>query len=154
MMTVVTSHEEAMEVALRAADHAASLGNIPVGAVALHQQQVIAVASNLRETLQDPTAHAEMLALRQAAQVLGRWRLDDVTLVVTLEPCAMCAGAIAQARVATLVFGASEPKTGCVGSTTNLLNPEVTTVIPQVRADEAKARMRRFFERKRDNATS
>ena len=87
MMTVVTSHEEAMEVALRAADHAASLGNIPVGAVALHQQQVIAVASNLRETLQDPTAHAEMLALRQAAQVLGRWRLDDVTLVVTLEPC-------------------------------------------------------------------
>ena len=153
MMTVVTSHEEAMEVALRAADHAASLGNIPVGAVALHQQQVIAVASNLRETLQDPTAHAEMLALRQAAQALGRWRLDDVTLVVTLEPCAMCAGAIAQARVATLVFGATEPKTGCVGATTNLLNPEVTTVISHVRADEAKARMRRFFARKRGNAT-
>jgi tRNA(adenine34) deaminase len=143
-----------MDIALEAADHAAKLGNVPVGAVALHHGQVIAVAGNLRETLQDPTAHAEMLVLRQAAQTLGRWRLEDVTLVVTLEPCAMCCGAIAQARVGALVFGAYEPKTGGVSSTANMLNPEVTDITPNVKADRAQAQLKRFFERRRASTSS
>ena len=135
-----------MEEALRLAEAAGRLGNVPVGAVAIHRGRVIARASNLRETLQDPTAHAEILVLREAARVLGTWRLDEVTLVVTLEPCAMCAGAIAHSRVRRLVYGTPEPRSGAVESTVRLLDDRGIDVETGVLGDRCAAMMTRFFE--------
>src|SRR5262245_41924672 len=109
-----------MERALRLAAEAAQLGEVPVGAVAVRNGEVIGVGFNRREVDRDPLAHAELLCLRQAAQALKVWRLSGVTLYVTLEPCAMCAGALVQARVERLVFGAKDPKAGAVGSLYNL----------------------------------
>ena len=107
----------AMRLALGQARTAAAAGDVPIGAVVLDPAgQVVAVAGNEREQTHDPTAHAEVLALRAAAQRLGQWRLIDHTLVVTLEPCAMCAGALVLARVSRLVFGAYDPKAGAVAS--------------------------------------
>jgi tRNA(adenine34) deaminase len=122
--------DASMRLALAAAHDAGARGDVPVGAVALRDGVVLATAGNAREELADPTAHAELLVLRAAAAALGRWRLDDVTVVVTLEPCAMCAGALVNARVARLVFGAADLKAGAVGSRYNLcadprLNHEV-----------------------------
>ncbi|MBE6478840.1 MAG: nucleoside deaminase [Propionibacteriaceae bacterium] len=106
-----------MGVALAAAREAGTAGDVPVGAVVLDRDgSVVAVAGNRRERDTDPIGHAEVLALRAAARALGRWRLDDCTLVVTLEPCTMCAGAVVAARVGTLVFGAFDPKAGAVAS--------------------------------------
>ena len=121
---------EAMALALAEAEAALAHGDVPIGAVALVNGEVIARRHNERELTGDPTAHAELLALRDAAKVLGHWRLDSVTLVVTLEPCAMCAGALVNGRVARVVFGAPDPKAGAVGSLYNLcvdprLNHEV-----------------------------
>ena len=110
------SHEELMRLALEEAGQAAREGEVPVGAVLARQGQVIARAHNLREQRNDPTAHAEILAIRRAASVLGDWRLSGCTLYVTLEPCPMCAGAILMARLSRLVFGASDPAQGCAGS--------------------------------------
>ena len=106
----------AMQAALVQARAAEAHGDVPVGAVVVRDGQIIAQAHNERELTGDPTAHAEVLAIRAAASVVGNWRLDDCTLYVTLEPCAMCAGAIVNARVARLVFGASDPKAGAVRS--------------------------------------
>jgi len=117
-MTV--SHEQAMLVALEQARLAAENGDVPVGAVVVHNGVIIAARHNEREATNDPTAHAEVLALRDAAQHLGRWRLDDCDLVVTLEPCVMCAGALVNARVRTLVFGAADLKAGATGSLYNV----------------------------------
>jgi tRNA(adenine34) deaminase len=117
-MTV--SHEQAMQVALEQARVAAENGDVPVGAVVVHNGVIIAARHNEREATNDPTAHAEVLALRDAAQHLGRWRLDDCDLVVTLEPCVMCAGALINARVQTLVFGAADLKAGATGSLYNV----------------------------------
>jgi tRNA(adenine34) deaminase len=117
-MTV--SHEQAMQVALEQARLAAEHGDVPVGAVVVHNGIIIAARHNEREATNDPTAHAEVLALREAAQHLGRWRLDDCDLVVTLEPCVMCAGALVNARVRTLVFGAADLKAGATGSLYNV----------------------------------
>ena len=117
-MTV--SHEQAMQVALEQARLAAVHGDVPVGAVVVHNGIIIAARHNEREATNDPTAHAEVLALRDAAQHLGRWRLDDCDLVVTLEPCVMCAGALINARVQTLVFGAADLKAGATGSLYNV----------------------------------
>ena len=112
--------EEAMREALRLAAEAARAGEVPVGAVAVHDGVVVGRGRNRREEDRDPCAHAEILALQEASRSLGRWRLSGVTLVATLEPCAMCAGALVLARVDRLVYGASDPKAGAVGSLLDL----------------------------------
>lgn len=128
--------------------------DVPVGAVVAGPDgQVLARRHNERELTGDPTAHAELLALRDAAATLGRWRLEGCVLVATLEPCPMCAGAAVASRVATVVFGADDPKAGACGSLYNLaadprLNHEMT-VVPGVRAGEAAELLRRFFAERR-----
>jgi tRNA(adenine34) deaminase len=110
-----------MELALREARQALAENEVPVGAVIVHSQRVIASAHNQREQLRDPTAHAEMIAITQAAESLRSWRLDQCTLYVTLEPCPMCAGAILQARLPRVVYGAADPKAGAVATLYQLL---------------------------------
>ena len=118
------SNEEFMRAALALAQEASEAGEVPVGAVIVKAGQIIGAGSNAPIGRHDPSAHAEILALRAAAAVLGNYRLTDCTLFVTLEPCAMCAGAIMHARIARLVFGASDPKTGACGSVLNLFAEE------------------------------
>jgi tRNA(adenine34) deaminase len=118
--SAMISHDDAMRAALVEAERALEHGDVPVGAVVVHDGRIIATGRNEREHMQDPTAHAEVIALRRAAEALGRWRLDDCDLVVTLEPCVMCAGAAINARIRTLVFGAHDPKAGAVGSLYNV----------------------------------
>ena len=146
---------ESMGRALAEAAAAAEHGDVPVGAVVVHHErgEVIAARHNERELTGDPTAHAEVLALRDAAETLGTWRLDGCTLVVTLEPCPMCAGACVNARVGSIVFGAADPKAGATGSLYHLtadprLNHEVP-VVPGVRAVEAAALLTGFFADRR-----
>jgi len=112
--------DEAMVEALRLAREAGEAGEVPVGAVALHEGQVVGRGRNAREGTRDPTAHAELRAIQDAARTLGRWRLSGVTLVSTLEPCAMCAGAMVLARIDRLVFAAADPKAGAAGSLRSL----------------------------------
>ncbi len=111
-----------MQLALTEAEQARAAGEVPVGAVIVHEGRVIASAHNQREQLHDPTAHAEMIAITQAAESLSSWRLEGCRLYVTLEPCPMCAGAILQARIAQLVYGAADPKAGAVQSLYSMLN--------------------------------
>jgi tRNA(adenine34) deaminase len=111
-----------MRMALQEAEAALAEGEVPVGAVIVHDERVIASAHNQREQLRDPTAHAEMIAITQAAEALGSWRLENCTLYVTLEPCPMCAGAILQARIPTVVYGATDPKGGAVHTLYQLLS--------------------------------
>ena len=141
--------EELMVMALEEAGLAPAHGDVPVGAVAVSGGDIVARCHNERERRQEPTAHAELLALRDAARALGSWRLDAVTLVVTLEPCSMCAGALIAGRVSRLVFAAADPKAGACGSLYNLcadprLNHEVA-VTPGVLADRGAEILRRFF---------
>jgi tRNA(adenine34) deaminase len=148
------THEEAMTVALGEAERAAAEGDVPIGAVVLVEDRVVAQRHNEREALHDPTAHAEVLALRDAATVLGRWRLPDATVVVTLEPCPMCAGALIAARVGRVVFGAADPLAGACGSLYNLctdprLNHEVD-VTAGVMADETGRLLKQFFAERRE----
>ena len=119
-MTTPLSDDDAMELALGEARLAAKQGEVPVGAVALVDGRVVAARHNEREAAADPTAHAEILALRDAAAAVGGWRLNAVTLVVTLEPCPMCAGALVAGRVRRIVFGASDPRAGACGTLYNL----------------------------------
>jgi tRNA(adenine34) deaminase len=145
--------DAAMRLALKAAREAGDHGDVPVGAVALRAGRVLAAAGNARERLRDPTAHAELLVLRAASATLGSWRLDDVTIVATLEPCAMCAGALVSARVERLVLGAMDPKSGAVGSRYNLLadprlNHEVV-VTTGVLAQECASVLSAFFAERR-----
>ena len=142
-----------MREALAAAAESAAAGEVPVGAVVVRDGQIIARCANRTIRVQDPTAHAEVLALREAARSLGRWRLDDCTVVVTLEPCAMCAGAMLLARVKRVVFGAWDEKAGMVGSVGDLLRhprlnhqPEVTA---GVLADECAGLLTEFFRVRR-----
>jgi tRNA(adenine34) deaminase len=142
-----------MRLALREAEAAASEDEVPIGAVILRGGQVIAAAHNQREQLHDPTAHAEMIAITQAAGVLGDWRLEGCTLYVTLEPCPMCAGAIVLARIPRVVYGAADPKAGAAQSLFQLFSDarlnhraEVTT---GVLAAECGEILTRFFEQKR-----
>jgi tRNA(adenine34) deaminase len=144
----------AMSVALEEARAAAAHGDVPVGAVVLAGGEVVARRHNEREVAGDPTAHAEMLALRDAAKSLGGWRLSAATLVVTLEPCPMCAGALVAARIGRLVFGAADLKGGACGSLFNLcadprLNHELP-VTPGVMAGECGELLVRFFGERRD----
>lgn len=145
--------DEAMGLALAEAAAAVAHGDVPVGAVALVDGQVVASRHNEREHTGDPTAHAELLVLTDAATALGTWRLSDVTVVVTLEPCPMCAGALVAARVGRLVFGAADPKAGACGSLYNLccdprLNHEVP-VTAGVRARESSDLLTTFFDARR-----
>jgi tRNA(adenine34) deaminase len=116
--------ERMMRAALEAAAECERSSDVPVGAVVARDRDVVAAAGNARERLQDPTAHAEILALREASRIAGSWRLDGCTLYVTLEPCAMCAGAIVLARLDRVVFGATDPKAGFAGSLGDLLQDE------------------------------
>ena len=150
---VVDDHA-AMQLALRLATRAAALGEVPVGAVVVRSGVVIAARHNERETSQDPTAHAELLALRDAAHAIGQWRLNECTLVVTLEPCVMCAGALVNARVARLVYGAADLKGGAAASLYNIcadprLNHE-PEVIHGVCEQESASLLRMFFSQKRN----
>ncbi|PAK74688.1 nucleoside deaminase, partial [Lentilactobacillus parakefiri] len=104
-----------MRLAIKEARKAQELGEVPIGAVIVKDNHVIARAHNLRETLQQPTAHAEHIAIERASEVIGSWRLEDCTLYVTLEPCVMCAGAIVMSRIPRVVYGAIDPKGGCTG---------------------------------------
>jgi tRNA(adenine34) deaminase len=145
--------EEAMALALDEARTAWAEGEVPVGAVTLVDGVVVATRHNERERTNDPTAHAEVLALRDTARALGTWRLAEVTLVVTLEPCPMCAGALVAARLGRLVFGATDPRAGACGTLYNLcadprLNHEVP-VIGGVRAGDCGALLTSFFAQKR-----
>jgi tRNA(adenine34) deaminase len=149
----MSSDEPAMRLALAEAALAPAHGDVPVGAVALVGDRVVASRHNERERGGDPTAHAELLALRDAAAATGSWRLDGVTLVVTLEPCPMCAGALVAARVPRLVFGAADPKAGACGSLYNLcadprLNHEVA-VEGGVLAGDCGDLLRAFFADRR-----
>ena len=124
-----------MRVALEAARNALASGDIPVGAAIFNSSgELVATGHNERELLNDPTAHAEIVVIRKAAEELGDWHLTDHTLVVTLEPCAMCAGAIAQSRLQTVVFGAWDEKAGAVGSVWDLLRDPRSTFRTEVRA--------------------
>ena len=144
---------DAMELALAEARKALDHGDVPVGAVALVDDVVVAADHNRREQLGDPTAHAEMLVLRAAASAAGRWRLGDVTLVVTLEPCPMCAGALVAARVGRLVFGAADPRAGACGSLYNLcVDPRLNHDVPVthgVAAAECGQLLAEFFAARR-----
>lgn len=115
-------HQMYMQMALQQAEQAARSDEVPVGAVIVREGSIIAAAHNQREMLRDPTAHAEMIAITQAAEAVGGWRLEDCILYVTLEPCPMCAGAILQARIPVVVFGALDPKAGAVSSLYEMLN--------------------------------
>ncbi len=142
-----------MQAALAEARKAAAAGEVPVGAVVVKDGQVIASGRNAPVDAHDPTAHAEIMALRAAAQVLGNYRLDGCTLYVTLEPCAMCSGAMLHARLAAVVYGAAEPKTGAAGSVLNLfgeprLNHQ-TEVVSDVLAGESRALLQAFFAGRR-----
>ena len=148
--------QAAMELALEEAALALDHGDVPVGAVALLEGEVVARRHNERELRGDPTAHAELLTLQDAARAAGSWRLAGFTLVVTLEPCPMCAGALVAARASRVVFGAADPKAGACGSLYNLcadprLNHEVE-VVPGVLAEPAAELLQAFFAGRRDRS--
>lgn len=145
---------EAMGAALKEADAALEQGEVPVGAVILQNGCIVAAAHNRREEWTDPTAHAEMIAMREAARVLGRRRLQSCTLYVTLEPCPMCAGAALAAQLGRIVFGAPDPEKGCCGSVYALPeDPALDGTIPcdgPLRCEESRERLTCFFEQHRD----
>jgi tRNA(adenine34) deaminase len=145
---------EMMRRALLAAEGAAQKGEVPVGAVVARRAEILAIAANERETTKDPTAHAELLAIRQAADRIGDWRLTGCTLYSTLEPCPMCAGAAHAARMGRLVYAASDPKAGYAGTLHNVpadsrLNHTIT-VEKGLLEDEAAELLRNFFENRRN----
>lgn len=152
-MTSSAHHEEWMRRALALADRAANEGEVPVGAVVVRDGVLLGEGWNQMISAQDPTAHAEIVALRDAARVAGNYRLPGTTLYVTLEPCAMCAGALVHARVASLVFGANEPRAGVVSSAARLLeaqwfNHQVSWQ-GGVLAAESATRLQAFFQARR-----
>lgn len=143
-----------MRLALQEAEQARQIGEIPIGAVVVKDGGVVAAGHNRRETWHDPTAHAEVIAIRRAAKTLGRWRLTGCTLYVTIEPCPMCAGAAVLARIDRLVYGAADPKGGAVGSLYNIacderLNHRID-VAAGVLAEECADMMRSFFRSLRE----
>jgi tRNA(adenine34) deaminase len=142
-----------MRLALREASRALEHDDIPVGAIVVHDGEVIGAGHNERELREDPTAHAEMIALRAAAQAVGSWRVLDSVLYVTLEPCAMCAGAIVLARVPRVVFGTTDPKAGAAGSVLDVLAEPRLNHRPQVQsgllAEESADMLRAFFASRR-----
>jgi tRNA(adenine34) deaminase len=152
-MTDTPTDERMMRRALQLAEQAAGHGDVPIGAVVARGDEVLGQAGNERELRGDPTAHAEVLALREAAERLGGWRLLETTLYVTLEPCPMCAGAITLARVPRLVYGAADPKGGAVGGVIDLFAEPVVNHRPAVDggllAEESAALLEQFFSSRR-----
>ncbi|PQO40288.1 tRNA-specific adenosine deaminase [Blastopirellula marina] len=146
-------HQMYMQMALQQAEMAARSDEVPVGAVIVREGSIIAAAHNQREMLRDPTAHAEMIAITQAAEAVGGWRLEDCILYVTLEPCPMCAGAILQARIPVVVFGALDPKAGAVSSLFEMLNDTRLNhrceVVPGVLQDRCGQILTEFFRQRR-----
>ena len=142
-----------MRLAIRAAEEALTHDDVPIGAVVVHNGEVVGAGHNERELRQDPTAHAEILALREASRVLGSWRVLDAVLYVTLEPCAMCAGAIVLARVPRVVYGTTDPKAGAAGSVLDVLGQPRLNHRPQVAggllASECAALLTDFFGSRR-----
>jgi tRNA(adenine34) deaminase len=152
-VTATLTDDDAMQLALDQAVEATTHGDVPIGAVVTRDGEVIAARHNERELTGDPTAHAEVLAIRDAARVIGHWRLLDCTLYVTLEPCVMCAGELVNARIGRLVFAATDPKAGAVASLYQVCaDPRLNhrpPVSAGVRADEAGALLRAFFADRR-----
>lgn len=146
-------HQYYMQLAYQEAEIAFAENEVPVGAVIVHGDRIVAAAHNQREQLRDPTAHAEMIAITQAAESLGSWRLEGCTLYVTLEPCPMCAGAVLQARIPLLVYGAADPKAGAVTSLYQLLGDERLNhrceVVGGILAQPCGEILARFFQQQR-----
>jgi len=142
-----------MQEAIKEAMKAEAIGEVPIGAVIVHNGEIIGRGHNLRETTLDPTAHAEMVAIREASSRLKAWRLLDCTLYVTLEPCPMCAGALVQGRIAKVVYGTIDPKAGCAGTLMNLLQEprfnHETVLIGGVLKEECAALLTNFFRKLR-----
>lgn len=148
-MSFSEDDEKWMRIALEEAEKALEQEDVPIGAIAVRNNMIIGRGYNKREADQDPTAHAEMIAIRQAAKIVGHWRLEEVTLYCTLEPCAMCAGAMVLARLPRLVYATTDPKAGAGGSIMDItrhpaLNHQVE-VTQGVFADEASEQIRAFF---------
>ena len=145
-----------MREAIEEAKKAESLREVPIGAVIVKNGEIIGRGHNLRESLRDPTAHAEILAIRQASERLNAWRLLDCTLYVTLEPCPMCAGAILQSRIPRVVYGTEDPKAGCAGTLLNLLQDgrfnHRAEVVSNVLRDECAEMLTDFFRALRDRS--
>lgn len=150
MMDLLQKDEMYMQLAIEEAKKAEMLGEVPIGAIIVHEDKIIARAHNLRETTQIATTHAELSAIQDACREIGSWRLEDTTLYVTLEPCPMCAGAILQSRIPRVVYGARDPKGGCVHSFYELLNDSrfnhECSVTEGVLADECGAILTSFFK--------
>ena len=148
--------EEFMRLALIEAEKAAVQGETPIGAVLVIGNEVVAAAHNMRETWQDPTAHAELLAVREAAAKLGRWRLNDATIYVTLEPCLMCSGALVLARIGRVVYGCRDPKAGALGSVYDVVRDNrlnhTFRITPGVLEAECRNVLQVFFEKLRQSA--
>jgi tRNA(adenine34) deaminase len=147
-------YKQLMQQAIGLAKEASNFNDVPVGALIVNEQgEVLATGQNLREKNNDPTAHAELIAIKNIGNKIGNWRLDDLTLVVTLEPCVMCAGAIAQSRMKRLVYGAFDEKAGAVGSIWDVIrDPRALTkveVVSGVLADECAVLLKDFFNKKR-----
>lgn len=141
-----------MEFAFNEAKKAAEVGEVPIGAVVVKNGEILASAHNLCETLKDPTAHAEILAIKKAAEKLGDFRLTGAELYVTLEPCPMCAGAAVNARISEIIFGAADPVKGALGSVTNIYSfdfPNKPTVFGGIREKESATILQEFFKAKR-----
>ena len=145
--------EDCMRLALAEAEKAAARGETPVGAVLVVDDEIAAAAHNMRESWQDPTAHAELMVLREGSMRLGRWRLSDATLYVTLEPCLMCAGAMVLARVGRLVYGCRDPRAGALGSVYDVVRDgrlnHVFRITPGVLEAECREVLQGFFEKLR-----
>lgn len=146
--------QQYMKMAIDQAYIAEENGDVPIGCVIVHENRVIARAYNQREQLGDPTAHAEIIALTQAAAAVGNWRLEGCTIYVTLEPCPMCAGALVLGRLDRLVYGTDDPKTGAVKSLYNIVQDERLNhrleVTAGVLADDCRAQLQAFFQRRRN----
>lgn len=153
-MTQINNDITYMQLAIEEAKKAAELGEVPIGAIIVQDDQVIARAHNLRESTQNATTHAELSAIQIACATMGSWRLEETTLYVTLEPCPMCAGAILQSRIPRVVYGARDPKGGCVHSLYELLNDErfnhEADVTEGVLAEECGALLTNFFRALRE----
>jgi tRNA(adenine34) deaminase len=148
--TDLVSHTLFMERALALAERTGRMGNVPVGAVVVVDGVVCGEGANLRHTLQDPTAHAELIALRAAAKTQGSWRLDEATLYVTLEPCAMCAAAAVEARIKAIVFGATEPRTGALVSQPQGLETRLPSHKFGVEEERCRHLLQVFFAARRE----
>lgn len=143
-------HQIYMLAAIEEAKKAEAMDEVPIGAVVVYQGQVIGRGHNLRESTHDPTAHAEIIAIRQAAQMMKSWRLEECSLYVTLEPCPMCAGAILQSRIERVIYGATDPKAGCAGTLFNLLQDSrfnhQTEVILGIEQETCRQLLTNFFQ--------